>query len=178
MDTAPCVGGHVVTNISPSFLCVWKPFLWAFSPFLKYIYMCVYFKPFYFLSNPFLPPSLRYTFQATSRFHKVNPFLQRSDQIRVHAARCPPLHSAPAPADPQPQDQGFIHTYIYLFIFFFGRLARIASALPSHHPSHSKGIIARITHVARSFSSSNTPWVAFHRGQGHTHTDTSAQAQG
>lgn len=107
-----------MTNISPSFLRVWKPFLWAFSPFLKYIYLYILNLAIFFQA-PFLPPSLRYRFKATSRFYKVNPLLQRSDQIRVHAAPCPPLHSAPAPRSLCLRTND-LYTHIYIFGWFVG----------------------------------------------------------
>lgn len=102
----------------------------SFGLFLPFLNIHVYLKPFYLLSNPFLPASLRYMFKATSRFYEVNPLLQRSDQIRVHAAHCPPLHSAPAPRSLCLQDQGFRRKYMYLFCFRASRKARLRFTFP------------------------------------------------
>lgn len=83
MYAVSCVGGHVVINISPFFLCVEMLPLGFFSLSLFFFNISISLK------ISLLPLSLRYMFKATSCFSKVNPLLQRPDQIRVNDAHRP-----------------------------------------------------------------------------------------
>lgn len=99
-------------------------------------------------------------FQATSCFYKVNPLLQRSEQIRVNAAHHPSLRTAARSLRSNSNDL-YICIHIYIFVsIFFPRVsceARLRVIFPPSQSCQGFHIIARISHLARSLSSSNTP---------------------
>ena len=101
------------------FVCVWKSFLRAFSLSLLFFF----FNLSIFLKKSLLPLSLRYLFKATSCFYKVNPLLQRSDQIRLNAAHRPSLRTAARPHRGA-SALGAVGGWLFGFFFPFSRVLR------------------------------------------------------
>lgn len=81
------------------FVCVEILPLGFFSLSIIYLFIYLIISNFSILlqKKSLLPLSLRYIFRATSCFYKVNPLLQRPDQIRVTAAHRPSPRTAARP---------------------------------------------------------------------------------
>lgn len=129
-----------MTNISPRSLGL-GILLWGFSSF-SFIVIYIFITFLFFVKknkNPFLRCLSGICFKPPLAFIKLTRYCR--DLSKFGLTPLITLRSAPqrGASEVTAMIYIYVYIYIYLFLFFFlGCLARLASALSSHHPSHAK----------------------------------------